>query len=332
MPEPYRIEEEANKLGLYDQDNQAGTSGARNLPDCRRAKRNLERVGVWSLLAFSALAASGAPPARPPLVLFSVEKGEQAALLDPIAMVDGSGTIKSPFPPDSDAAARRFVERWLTPGRAYPVYFGGAPTGTVTVRERPGDPGISLQAPSALKSSAVLQGRTMALAVSRPVSPGLGARPLQRRPLTAPERAALLAAAQAEFRRNGVPDPVARAARIVTAAALNLDGAGRTEIAARLQAAAGAGPRWDLFVIAEPVGASGFAFGLTVANRDKRTPTMEDMNYVEQDLVDALDVNGDGIAEVVTRSVYYESHDYTVFQKRAGGKWRKVYRGAGGGV
>ncbi|MES2461378.1 MAG: hypothetical protein V4671_12415, partial [Armatimonadota bacterium] len=205
-----------------------------------------------------------------------------------------------------------------------------APMGGVTVRERPGDAGISLQARVSLKTTAPLQNRTMALATSQTI--GRAARPLQRRPLSAAERTALLAAARPVFEKNGVSDSDAQSAKILNAAALNLDRVGRHEAVARLQTGQGSGPRCDLFVIAEPQGERGFTLGLTVLNKDKRTPTMEDINYIEQDLVDALDLNRDGIAEVVTRSVYYESHDYTIFQKRRNGKWRKAYRGAGGGV
>jgi hypothetical protein len=252
------------------------------------------------------------------------------ASIDPVALIGRGGTIKEPFPPESDVAARRFVDKWLKPGRSYRVLFGGAPSGTAVVREAPGDPGISLQSRVALNTTAPLGERTRAIAISE--TSALNGRPLQRRPLTTAERSALVAGAQSEFRKSGVSADAAKSSKIITASAINLDRSGRFELIARLQATEPAGSRCDLFVIAEPRGTAGYTLALSIVNKDKRTNTTEDTYYIEQDLVDAIDIDGDGIGEVVTRSVYYESHDYAIYKKRTGGKWRKVYRGAGGGV
>jgi hypothetical protein len=287
-------------------------------------------AGLTFLTLSTALVASAPPKEPTSFILFSVEAGETNALLDPIAVIGRDGTIREPFPSDSEAQSRRFIQQWLKPGRAYPIVFGGASAGTATVRESPGDPGISLQAPVTLKNAVPLKGSTMALATSKAgvVRP----KSMSRRPLTLAETAAVLKIAQAEFRKNGVSQAEAVSAKILSGSALNLDGLGRSELIARIQAGPKSGPGCDLFMIAEPHGASDFATGLCVVNKNKATASMEDIYYTQQDLVDALDVDRDGIAEVVTRSVYYESHDYTIFKKRRGGTWRKVYRGAGGGV
>ena len=145
---------------------------------------------------------------------------------------------------------------------------------------------------------------------------------VQRRNLTTTERSAVLRAAQSAFRKQGVSEEAATNAVIITSASLNLDHAGRSEIVARLQATEKAGPRCDLFLIAEPRGARDFDIVLSSVHRSDGTA--EDLHYVEQDLVDALDLDADGIAEVVTRSVYYESHDYTIYRRQRGGAWRCV--------
>ena len=283
---------------------------------------------VSALLLLPLVGASSAPPRKAGFVLFSVEKSDRFQALDPVARIDPGGAILPPFPPKSDRERQRFVRRWLSPGLTYRVLFGGVPAGDATIRTRPEDTEISLQAPATIRTAVPLRGKTMALAVS-----GKGAvwgRLLQRRSLTGAEQAAVLRAAQSVFRKQGVSDTAAKAAIIVTSASLNLDRAGRPEIVARLQATEKTGPRCDLFLIAEPRGTSDFAVTLSAAHNNDGTA--EDLHYVEQDLVDALDLDADGIAEVVTRSVYYESHDYTIYQKRRGGTWRGVYRGAGGGV
>ncbi|HXR10445.1 MAG TPA: hypothetical protein VN792_06690 [Candidatus Acidoferrales bacterium] len=47
-------------------------------------------------------------------------------------------------------------------------------------------------------------------------------------------------------------------------------------------------------------------------------------------LLSHLDVDGDGIDEIVTTSYYYESWKYTIY-KFQNGAWQSVYTGSGGG-
>jgi hypothetical protein len=49
-----------------------------------------------------------------------------------------------------------------------------------------------------------------------------------------------------------------------------------------------------------------------------------------QEIVDVLDVDGDGICEVVFKNYFYEAWNYTIVSK-AGGKWKVVFNGGGGG-
>jgi hypothetical protein len=48
------------------------------------------------------------------------------------------------------------------------------------------------------------------------------------------------------------------------------------------------------------------------------------------DVAGVSDLDGDGIAEIILRNFYYESHDYSVIKKR-NGRWLRVWQGGGGG-
>ncbi len=293
-----------------------------------RVKRT--RAALLSLALALALSAPGRT--RPPVsyILFAVETGERGQYLDPVARVGADGAVAEPFDRDSDVSSNRFVARWLTPGRSYPVLRGGAAAGAATVRERPGDPGISHQSRVTLSRPTDPDGDTFGLAVSRADAAGTKSKSLGRRRILPPEAQAVVTAAVPVFRKYGVSAEAARTAKLLSGSALDLDGTGGQEIVARLQATEKKGPRCDLFVIATPTGAAAYTIALGVPH--KNNGTVEDLFYVEQSFVDALDLDQDGIAEVVTRSVYYESHDYTIYRKRRGGSWRSIYRGAGGGV
>jgi len=51
---------------------------------------------------------------------------------------------------------------------------------------------------------------------------------------------------------------------------------------------------------------------------------------VEEDYMDQLDLDKDGVDEIVTISWYYKSWDYTIDRERKG-MWQKVYQGGGVG-
>jgi hypothetical protein len=61
------------------------------------------------------------------------------------------------------------------------------------------------------------------------------------------------------------------------------------------------------------------------------TKDLEDyVDEAEEDFVDQLDLDSDGVDEIVTISYYYESWDYAIYKEKDG-KWEKVYKGGGGG-
>jgi hypothetical protein len=49
-----------------------------------------------------------------------------------------------------------------------------------------------------------------------------------------------------------------------------------------------------------------------------------------EDFVDELDVDGDGVGEVITKVSGYESWEYAIYKRKVG-RWQAVYKGGGGG-
>ena len=49
-----------------------------------------------------------------------------------------------------------------------------------------------------------------------------------------------------------------------------------------------------------------------------------------EDFVDELDLDGDGIGEVITQVSGSESWEYAIYKRRAG-RWQAIYKGGGGG-
>ena len=50
----------------------------------------------------------------------------------------------------------------------------------------------------------------------------------------------------------------------------------------------------------------------------------------QRDFVDQVDLDGDGVAEVIAEGFYPESNDYIIYKRRQG-RWVSVYQGGGGG-
>jgi hypothetical protein len=192
-------------------------------------------------------------------------------------------------------------------GRVH-VIFGGRTIATVPAKVENGAATIVL--PPALH----LNENVNALA-----SPTLGGHAAHaRRAPTAAERTAALAAAA------GSAGVAPSRFTVVNLTALDL-GRG-TSFAGTLNVRGTGTPRKDrrIFFIAEP---SGGALKTTLFNLQTITVSEPLLEYVNETLVDAIDL-GDGALSVVTRQIGYDAHTYQIYS-RAGAGWKKVYTGGG---
>jgi hypothetical protein len=241
-------------------------------------------------------------------------------MIEPAFVYRGGAFVEPPVtgPPDA------FTRAYFRPGRKYRLLSGGGEAGSVTVRKylEPGCVGLVAEATADTQTR--LGGRVQALATD---SETLGRAQPSRRAPTEAERARAIELARAAFAKNGAPASLVPGMQVVNLTATDLDRDGRAElvgsfIVEKKQADATL-DAYTLFLIIEPRGDAfrtaweWFHHGF-------------EGEYADRHFVDQIDLDGDGVGEVVVEGTYYESNDYAVY-KREQGRWRPVYKGGGGG-
>jgi hypothetical protein len=131
-----------------------------------------------------------------------------------------------------------------------------------------------------------------------------------RRAATGAQRRQAVAIAASIFRRHGLSAPSIRKMEVLNLTAGDLSGNGHTELIGSFQVLR-RGAEQNLFVILEPRG-NGFRASL-VQYYSSKSPEFQDAET--ETLVDWLDLDGDGIAEVMTETSYYEGGDYAIYRK-----------------
>ena len=290
-------------------------------------KKSIPRAALALSLLLTASTPAGAlqGPARGAAqagtVVFAVLKYEATVAIEPIVIYN-RGTYSKP-PVDGEAGViERFVRDYFRPGRRYRVLSGGGEAGAVTVKKYE-EPGCSeLIAEATAETQARLGGRVKALATD---SQTLGRGATSRRAPTDAERARAIDLARAAYAKNGVGAALASRMEVVNLTATDLDRDGRFELVGSFLVDKGGTPptSFTLFLIIEPEGDS-FKTAWEWFHRG-----YED-EYADRHFVDQVDLDGDGVGEVIAQGSYYESHDYVIY-KRQQGRWRPVYQGGGGG-
>ena len=252
------------------------------------------------------------------------------AYMVPFAIME-QGQFKPPIAGDSDAEEiTRFTDAYYARGSKYRVLFGGAEAGSLTIKKSNKDTECTrTSADVALKTQAKLNRNVMALATN---SETLGATQTNRRTPTSQERAALLPLVKAAYREKGVPASLLSGLVTVNLTALDLDKDGKAELIGSfvVKKQRGGLARYALFLFAEPQGQS---YKTTVLQYDQFTmkdimsgaaiTIIENGVYLER-LVDALDLDGDGLSEVVTLRDGLEGDGYSILKKQDG-KWNRIY-------
>ncbi|HEX5705952.1 MAG TPA: hypothetical protein VFX96_01555 [Pyrinomonadaceae bacterium] len=264
-------------------------------------------------------------------IIFSVEKyAEGSIIIDPIVVVRGGrfsqppGGMANDGTPQGQRAEEEFVREFYRPGREYRLVFGGGEAGKARVVKYEEQGGVGMVASATLETPVRLGGQVDALATdSTTFGRGTGTR---RAPSTE-ERAAAIALAQKILGQKRVPRSAVARMEVNNLTAVDTDGDGRHELIGSFIIMGGYGAEYALFLIATR--GAGARLALTPALAWFKHGGSDNTEY--RSLVDVLDVDSDGVAEVFIRSTYYEAHDYSIY-KRSRGAWRVVYTGAGGGI
>jgi hypothetical protein len=264
-------------------------------------------------------------------VIFAVSKYESDATMEPVAIYSRGAFTKPPVDGE-ESVVNSFVSDYYKTGRRYRLLSGGAEAGSVTVKEYQGQGCVGLVAGVSVSTSVRLGGNVQALATS---SPTLGRRESSRRAPTDIERMTAVMQAQAAYAANRVGAALVKKMEVVNLTATDLDGDGTFEIIGSFRIDrnnANVQDSYTLFTIYEP------ATGPDMSGFQPSAPKPSlvwfhhggEGEYADRRFVDQLDIDGDGVAEVVAAGGYYESNDYVIYKKQRG-QWRAVYQGGGGG-
>jgi hypothetical protein len=300
-------------------------------------------VSLIIILSLTILFAAGAPVVKAQrqgqdaqTIVFALSAiGLPNAGMEPILIIE-RGEYKSPIAGDSDEALiTRFKADYYRKGQKYRMLFGGGAAGTVIVkRVNPVGDCSQTGAEVALQSKAGLNSNVMALATN---SDSLGRKPSSRRAPTPAERAAVLGLARKAYQQNGVPASLLSNIQTINLTATDLDADGKVELIGSyvVRKTQGAQARHLLFLLAEPEGSS-YRAGLAEYGKLTKEDVQGGLSLDEivqsgtlaERLVDQLDLDGDGTAEVITITHEYESVTYKFYKKQQG-KWQKVYESGG---
>ena len=264
------------------------------------------------------------------VALFAVSQNRAGAILDPIVIIDKGKYINPPPGTASAARLQRFANTYYRPGQKYRLLFGGGEAGSVRIKQWNGQTECSrTQAAVLIDSEAAIKGRVMGLATN---SAALGKRLRSRRAPEAQERRRVEALAARLYRQKGVAEPDLPSLRTINMTATDLNGDRRAEIIGTflLKTTKGARAAHILFVIAEPTGTT-FKAAFTQYGQIRARDLGSDDQFAElgetalaEVLVDQIDLDRDGHAEVIIADLTLEGIAYKIFQKQRSG-WRKAY-------
>ena len=266
--------------------------------------------------------------AKTPTVVFAVT--DAGKTIEPIALVDNGELKDASESAGSEDAAAVFSKSYYKPKAVYDLIFGAAANGTVTIKSSnpKAECSKNLADVITVSAKAKMSQWVMGLAVSpKIVKNGSGV----RRMPTAVERNEIETLVRAEFVKQKVAARAVKTLKYYNLTALDTDNDGNAEMVGSYYADSSAKEKNMLFFIAEK-GADG-KYEFNHSDYAKVTPDqimsgdLKDIDTLGGELlIDALDYNGDGTAEIFTISRAFEGNNFHAYN-RQNGKWTRVYEG-----
>ncbi len=267
------------------------------------------------------------PAAQANPVVFAVL--DDGKTIEPIGAIS-RGKLAAASGGDGDEKSLvNFSRSFYQPKTVYSLIFGAAKNGTVTVQSSNPKAECSKSAATVttVSAKAKLKNLVMGLATNQTV--GASASGVRRLPTPA-ERAEIETLVRAEFAKQGVSADVIKAMKYHNLTALDIDNDKTPEFVGTFWAENSASEQNQLFFIADKAKNGKYAFGYS--EYEKVTPEqvmsgeLKDLagGIGHELLLDALDYNGDGAAEIFTVGMAFEGYNYYVYS-RQNGKWTRVY-------
>lgn len=232
------------------------------------------------------------------------------------------GKYLTPMDEYNDKSERSFADKFYQKGQKYRLLFGGGDVGKVTVdswQEGCNTIHASVQA----ETSANIRGRIYGLATN---SETLGNKPSRRRALTSAERASVMTLVNDIYRQNKTPAALMRQLKVNNLTATDLDGDGQFEVIGDFVIQGGNdinGARRDLFLIASAQGKTYKAELASFQSYKMDSGFGHGVGFLDQ-----LDIDGDGIGEVVTIDEGFDAYGYSIYKKQ-NGRWRSIHTASG---
>ncbi len=290
------------------------------------------------LLAAGGLIPAGAagqenpgPPEAQTHVVFAVSKswggegipGESSRpYIEVVALIEGGRYLSPPPPTESRKSAKaetsRFESQYFASGRKYNVYIAGEPAGAVEVI-KPESTGCASLSAVVTGTGALEDDDVRAVATSLPVAPRPAAH--RRRP-TSEEEAAVLHLASAMFRMHGARSSAVRRIRIERLVVTDLDHDQQPELVGSFRLRGS--PERTLLLVAKP---DGDGYQAELAWHFRSSGAMDDRQ--QRSLVDHLDLDGDGVDEMIVRLESHQGWQYGIYKKHKK-TWKLIYTGGGG--
>lgn len=251
--------------------------------------------------------------------------------LEPIAVVDKGELTQASDGGDEAQKLNAFVKTYYQPNATYRLVFGGADDGTVTVKKSDSQAECSrnMAEVTTAAKTAKLGGMVMGLATSAPLDKT--AKVVRRRPTPA-ERAEIEKLVRAEFSSQNVAASALKVLRSHNLTAIDVDRDGNAEMVGSYWVENAPKERALLFFIADKIGGK-YSFGFSEFQAFKQSEMMEGSNITALDngvyselLLDAMEYNGDKVAEIFSYKPGLEGAGFNAY-RREKGKWVRVFEG-----
>lgn len=271
-----------------------------------------------------------APKAKPKPIVFAVINDGQT--IEPLALIDKGALAETTGGDSEEKNLASFVKTFYQPKTVYRLVFGGADAGTVIVNSSnvKADCSKNMAQVTAQTGRAKLKGFVMALATNAPLAKTASG---VRRLPTSSERAEIETLVRTEFAKQNIDESFLRRLRYHNLTALDLDNDKKAELVGTFWVETAPTERSLLFFIADKGADGKYAFGYSEYKAVKQADVMsEDIKNVDEGiyherLLDALDYDGDGSAEIFTYVQSFEGSSFNAY-RREDGKWIKAFEGS----
>lgn len=262
--------------------------------------------------------------AQKKLIIFAVLNDGRA--LEPIVQVEKGKIVE--LESNSENGWKDFTKLYYKPKTTYNLIFGGIANGKVSVVSSApeSDCAQNMATVTTTSAKAKLKGLVMGLATDVPLKKGgLGT----RRVPTLAERTEIEKLVRAEMKSQKVSDANLKGLRYHNLTALDVNNDKKVEFVGSYWLPTTKTERALLFFIAEKGADGKYSLAHSEFELIKQEDVMSqdikdvDKGILNELLLDAFDVDGDGTAEIFTIGQAFEGNNFQIY-KRADGKWTKT--------